>query len=48
MSEHELWMQKALALAQEAADAGEIPVGAVIVKNSSVAMMVFRCMGRDA
>lgn len=36
MTEHELWMQKALALAQEAADAGEIPVGAIVVQNGEI------------
>lgn len=31
MSRHEIYMQKALQLAREAADAGEVPVGCVIV-----------------
>jgi len=29
-------MRRALALAQEAADAGEVPIGAVVVKNGAV------------
>lgn len=36
MTEHEIWMQQALALAREAASAGEIPVGAVVVKDGAV------------
>lgn len=36
MTEHEHWMQKALALASEAAAAGEIPVGAIVVKDGSI------------
>ena len=30
------WMQQALLLAQQARDAGEVPVGAIIVKNNDV------------
>lgn len=30
------WMQQALALAQQAANAGEVPVGAVLVKNGQL------------
>lgn len=33
MTEHEKWMGAALELAREAARAGEVPVGAVVVRN---------------
>jgi tRNA(adenine34) deaminase len=33
---HEYWMQQALALAQAAADAGEVPVGAIVVKDGMI------------
>ena len=33
LTEHERWMRRCLALAQEAADAGEAPVGAVVVQQ---------------
>lgn len=33
---HEYYMEQALALAREAADAGEVPVGCVIVKDGAV------------
>ena len=33
---HEQWMRQALALAREAAAAGEVPVGAVIVRDGAV------------
>lgn len=33
---HEYWMQQALALAQAAADAGEVPVGAIVVKDGLI------------
>ena len=36
MTEHEYWMRQALDLAKEAADAGEIPVGAIVVKDGSI------------
>ena len=36
MTEHELYMQKALVIAKEAAAAGEIPVGAVVVKDGRI------------
>ena len=36
MTEHEIWMRKALELAKEAADAGEVPVGAVVVKGDRI------------
>ena len=36
MTEHEKWMGKALELAQEAARAGEVPVGAVVVKDGEI------------
>ena len=36
MTEHEPYMQKALVLAEEAAAAGEIPVGAVVVKDGRI------------
>jgi tRNA(adenine34) deaminase len=32
--QHEFWMRKAIALADEAGNAGDVPVGAVIVDNS--------------
>ena len=35
-SEHEHWMQHALQLARQAAAAGEVPVGAVVVKDGQV------------
>lgn len=34
--DQERWMQKALALAQRAADAGEVPVGAVVVSEGKI------------
>ncbi|HHV30985.1 tRNA adenosine(34) deaminase TadA [Caproiciproducens sp. LBM24188] len=36
MDENEKWMREALALAQEAAREGEVPVGAVVVLNGRV------------
>ena len=36
MTEHEIWMRKALELAQEAAAAGEVPVGAIVVKEGQI------------
>lgn len=36
MTSHEQWMQQALQLAQQAADHGEVPVGALIVKDQVV------------
>jgi len=33
---HQYWMQKALALARKAESAGEVPVGAIVVKNGRV------------
>ena len=36
MTEHERFLQEALKLADEAAAAGEIPVGCVIVKNGTI------------
>jgi tRNA(adenine34) deaminase len=36
MTEHEAYMREALALAQEAAAAGEVPVGCVIVKDGRI------------
>ena len=36
MASHTHWMAQALAQAQEAADAGEVPVGAVVVKDGHV------------
>ena len=33
LTEHERWMRRCLALAQEAAAAGEAPVGAVVVRD---------------
>jgi len=36
MSEHEAFMQAALALAKEAGEAGEVPVGCVIVKGGKI------------
>lgn len=38
-SEHESWMQRALAEACAAKDAGEVPVGAVIVKDGELIAM---------
>lgn len=34
--EHELYMRRALELAKEAADAGEVPVGCVVVRNGKI------------
>lgn len=36
MTEHELWISEALKLAQEAAQAGEVPVGAIVVQNGRI------------
>ncbi|MBV1909165.1 MAG: tRNA adenosine(34) deaminase TadA [Kangiellaceae bacterium] len=36
MSDHELWMTKALALAKQAGAQGEVPVGAILVKDDRV------------
>ena len=36
LTEQELYMQQALLLAQEAAEAGEVPVGCVIVRNGEI------------
>ena len=36
MEQHEYWMQKALLLAQKAEQQGEIPVGAILVKEQRV------------
>lgn len=33
---HEEYMQQAIGLAQQAANAGEVPVGAIVVKNGAV------------
>lgn len=32
-ADHEYWMRKALALARQAGDAGEVPVGAILVRD---------------
>jgi tRNA(adenine34) deaminase len=34
--EHEIWMKEALALASEAAERGEVPVGAVVVHQGQI------------
>jgi tRNA(adenine34) deaminase len=34
--QHEVWMTQALMLAQQAADCGEVPVGAVLVRDGEV------------
>ncbi len=36
MTDHEHWMRRALELAAEASDAGEVPVGAVVVLGGEV------------
>ena len=36
MSDHERWMERALQLAREAAAAGEVPVGCVIVREGVI------------
>lgn len=36
MSMEEKWMERALALAREAFDDGEVPVGAVVVRNGEI------------
>ncbi len=33
---HEHWMRQALMLAQQAADAGEVPVGAIVVQDDEI------------
>ncbi len=33
---HEVWMSKALALAEKARQLGEVPVGAVLIKNDQI------------
>jgi tRNA(adenine34) deaminase len=35
-SEHETWMRRALALADRAANEGEVPVGAVVVRDGQI------------
>ena len=35
-AQHELWMQRALALADRAANEGEVPVGAVVVRDGQL------------
>ena len=35
-ADHERWMRRALALADRAADEGEVPVGAVVVRDDAV------------
>lgn len=39
--QHEQWMRRALELAQKAADAGDVPVGALIVRNGEVLAEAF-------
>lgn len=34
--QHEVWMAQALMLAQQAADCGEVPVGAVLVRDGEI------------
>jgi tRNA(adenine34) deaminase len=46
--EHELWMARALELARQALDAGEFPVGAVIVHEGQVVAEGHRLNSRDA
>lgn len=36
LEEHEKWMRMALELARQAGDAGEVPVGAVVVKDGKM------------
>ncbi len=36
LAEHQLWMSKALKLAEQAQTAGEVPVGALIVKDNQI------------
>ena len=36
LSEHQVWMSKALKLAEQAQTAGEVPVGALIVKDNQI------------
>ena len=33
---HERWMREALSLAQQAAEADEVPVGAIVVHNGEI------------
>ena len=37
----EFWMARALALAENAAGEGEVPVGAVVVRTSALPELVF-------
>ena len=36
MTNHERWMREALILAEQAADADEVPVGAIVVQNGEI------------
>ena len=36
VNEHEQWMEQALAQAQEASDSGDVPVGAILVRDGVV------------
>lgn len=40
---HELWMKEALALAELAEQAGEVPVGAVVVRDNEIVGRGFNC-----
>ena len=36
LAQHENWMRRALALADRAENEGEVPIGAVLVRNDTV------------
>jgi tRNA(adenine34) deaminase len=44
---HSLYMKQALALAEQAAAVGEVPVGALVVKDSQVVSSAFNLRERD-
>ena len=42
---HERWMREALSLAQQAAEADEVPVGAIVVHNGEIIGRGFNQLG---
>lgn len=42
-TEHESWMRKALELAKQAEQAGEVPVGAILVRNHHIIGQGYNC-----
>lgn len=47
LKQHEYWMGEALALAQEAAALGEVPIGAVIVKDGELLAQAYNLRESD-